>query len=83
MVVPLVVGWLLGVGQVLCEPDGDQPAGHLPESFGVDRAEQVADRAVNVIRDDMLGQQPAEPGASSCRIPEVTTCISADTARES
>ena len=39
------------------------------ESFGVDRAEQVADRAVNVIRDDMLGQQPAEPGGQFVQDP--------------
>ena len=69
MVIPLLVGWWLGVGQVLFEPDGDQPAGHLRESFGVDRAEQVADRAVNVIRDDMLGQQPAEPGGQFVQDP--------------
>jgi len=51
------------------------------ESFGVDRAEQVADRAVNVIRDDMLGQQPAEPPGAAQQPPRVTRCDAGTTVR--
>ena len=71
-----LVGWGVGVGQVLVEPDGDQSAGHLGERFDVDRAEQVPDDAVHLITDHVVSS-PAYRGRSSRSTTRVRVRVSA------